>query len=103
MTIIEPHKSKYSYSLTVLFMLLALAVLACLNIYFYNESVGIKHLISSDSKNLQSLQVANAELKSRLYAKTNLSSLDTIAKSKNLVKETRPEYLETGSGVLAVN
>lgn len=103
MTIIEPHKATYSYSSRILYALFTLAALVCLNIYFYNENVSLKHSISADSKNLQGLQVANAELKSQLYAVTDLSNLNVIAKGKNLVKETKPQYLETGSGVLAVN
>ncbi|MCL5017446.1 MAG: hypothetical protein M1155_02185 [Patescibacteria group bacterium] len=87
MTIIEPHKAKYSYNPIVLYMLFALAALACLNIYFYNEGVDLRHSISANSKILQSLQVNNAELKSRLYAVTDLGNLDAIAKSENLVKD----------------
>jgi cell division protein FtsL len=103
MTIIEPHRAKYSYNSAVLYMLLALVALACLSIYFYNESVDIRHSISANAKDLQSLQVSNAELKSQLYATMDLSNLDAIAKSENLVKETKPGYIETTSGVLAVN
>lgn len=103
MTIIEPHKAKYSYNSTVLYMLFALIALACLNIYFYNEGVVLKHSISANSKNLQSLQVTNAELKSQLYATTDLSNMDAIAKNENLVKEIKPIYIEGMAGGLAVN
>lgn len=103
MTIIEPNKAKYSYNPAILTMLLLLVILGCSHIYFYNESVGLKHLISEESKNLQELRVVNAELKNQLYKITDLSSLDSVVESRNLIKDKKPEYLKDKSEVLAVN
>jgi len=103
MTIIEPHKTKSSYNSTVFMLVFALVAFVCLNIYFYNETVNLRHSISVASKNLQALQVSNAESRTRLYQLTDLSSLDAIAKSRGLVKERKPEYFENKSEALAVN
>ena len=103
MTIIEPHKAKSSYNSTVLTLVLMFAAFVCLNIYFYNETVNLKHSISIASKNLQALQVANAESRTELYKLTDLSALDDLAKSRGLVKERKPEYFENKLEALAVN
>lgn len=101
MTIIEPNKSKYSYNSSVLMMSLLLACLVFSNIYIYNKNVSLKQFISEGSKNLQGLQVVNAESKDRLYKMTDLSNFDGIIKSNNLVKDKKPEYFENKS--LAAN
>ena len=101
MTIIEPNKSKYSYNSTVLLMSLVLAFLAFSNIYIYNKNVTLKQSITEGTKNLQGLQVVNAEFKNRLYKMTDLSSLDGVISSNNLVKDKSPKYFENRQ--LAVN
>ena len=101
MTIIEPNKSKYSYNSTVLLMSLVLAFLAFSNIYIYNKNVTLKQSITEGTKNLQGLQVVNAEFKNRLYKMTDLSSLDGVISSNNLVKDKSPKYFENRP--LAVN
>lgn len=101
MTIIEPNKLKYSYNSSVLLMSLLLAFLAFSNIYIYNKNVTLKQFISEGSKNLQELQVVNAESKNKLYKMTDLSSLDGVIKSNNLVKDKSPKYFENKT--LAVN
>jgi len=103
MTIIEPNKARYSYNSSPLLLSFALIGLVLLNIYIYNENVGLKHSISDGSKNLQNLQVANAEFKNQLYKITDVSSLNILVKNNNLVKETKPKYFEKTSEVLAVN
>ncbi len=103
MTIIEPNKTKYSYNSSPLLLSFALVGLVLLNIYIYNENVGLKHSISDNSKNLQVLQLANADFKNQLYKITDLSSLNGIVKTNGLVKETKPKYFEKSSEALAVN
>lgn len=80
-----------------------LAFLAFSNIYIYNKNVILKQSISEGSKNIQELQVANAEAKNKLYKMTDLSNLNDIIKSNKLVKDTKPEYFENRSEVLAIN
>lgn len=101
MTIIEPNKAKYSYNSTVLMMSVLLAFLAFSNIYIYNKNVGLKQFISEGTKDLQELQVVNAEFKNKLYKMTDLSNLNDIIKINSLVKDVRPKYFENKS--LAVN
>ncbi|MEK7478640.1 MAG: hypothetical protein AAB626_01795 [Patescibacteria group bacterium] len=103
MTIIEPNKSKYSYNSSVLPMSLLIAFLAFSNIYIYNKNVTLKQFISEGSKNIQELQVVNAESKNKLYKMTDLSNLNDVIKSNNLVKDKNPKYFENQSAVLAVN
>jgi hypothetical protein len=103
MTIIEPNKANYSYGPAVFMTLFLLASLTGVYIYFYSESVNLKHSIFEDSKNLQALQVSNAELKNQLYQITDLTNLDSIIESGKLVKDNKPEYIESKSEVLASN
>jgi hypothetical protein len=103
MTIIQPNNSKYSYNSSILLISVLLAGLAFSNIYIYNKNVTLKQSISEGSKDLQELQVANAEFKNKLYKMTDLSSLEDVVKSNNLVKDVRPQYFENRSEVLAVN
>ncbi len=103
MTIIEPNKAKYSYSPTVFMGLFLSVFLTGAYIYFYSEGVSLRHSISEGSKNLQELQVANAELKNQLYQITDLSNLNSVIESKKLVKDKRPEYIESKSEALAAN
>jgi len=103
MTIIEPNKAKYSYNPSLLLLALSLIGLVLCNIYIYNENVGLKHSISAGSRNLQELQVANAELKNELYKITDISNLTALVKANNLIKEIRPKYFEKTVDVLAVN
>jgi len=103
MTIIEPNRSKYSYNLSVLLMSVLLAFLAFSNIYIYNKNVALKQFISEGSKNLQELQVANAESKNMLYKMTDLSNLNSVIENNGLVKDRNPKYFENRSEILAVN
>ncbi len=103
MTIIEPNKARYSYNLSLLLLALSLVGLVLCNIYIYNENVSLRHSISGGSKNLQELQVTNAELKNELYRITDISNLTNLVRINNLIKETRPKYFEKTVDVLAVN
>lgn len=103
MTIIEPNRSKYSYNSSVLLMSVLLAFLAFSNIYIYNKNVTLKQSISEGSKDLQELQVVNAESKNTLYKMTDLSNLNGIIKNNGLVKDRSPKYFENRSETLAVN
>jgi hypothetical protein len=103
MTIIEPNKSKYSYNPVVLTLLVFFVSLICLNIYFYNNNVILKQSISIESKNLQKLQVANAEIKDQLYKITDINNMDSVIEAKSLVKERNPKYFQGESEILAIN
>lgn len=103
MTIIEPNKAKYTYNPSILMMSFLLACLAFSNIYIYNQNVSLKQYISKGSKEIQELQVVNAEYKNKLYKMTDLSTLNELVKTNNLVKDRKPEYFENKSGILAAN
>ncbi|MBU4347959.1 hypothetical protein KJ671_00430 [Patescibacteria group bacterium] len=103
MTIIEPNKSKYSYNPIILTLSVFLVALVCLNICFYNNNVVLKQSISIESKNLQKLQVANAEIKDQLYKITDINNMNSVIEAKNLVKDRNPEYFKNESEILAIN
>jgi len=70
-----------------------------LNIYFYNHIVSLRHMLVSSQKNLQKLEVANADLKNDLYKILDADSLTSLASNFGLIKENKPEYLENSWAV----
>ncbi|TSC95617.1 MAG: hypothetical protein Athens071426_118 [Parcubacteria group bacterium Athens0714_26] len=101
MTIIQPNKNKYSISASLIFVILALILMAIFSIYLYNQNVDMRHSISIGMEQLQSLQEVNAEYKDKIYQILDFKNAETMAKELNLVQEKNPAYLESNSKVLA--
>lgn len=105
MTIIEPNKNKLRAqiraSTTPLLVLIVLG--AVLTIAFYNESVELRYRLSTQEKKLETLKVANAELRNQLYTIINANTVSRIANELGLILEKKPIYLESSTEVLAKN
>jgi cell division protein FtsL len=97
MTITEPifYKNKLGLLLKSLTVLILVALLAVF--YLYKEVVSLRHDIEKNSSVLQGQKVVNAELKDGLYKITDKSTLQLLAKERNLVEDKNPIFFKEGS------
>ncbi len=103
MTILEPRVNHRSWSLPIILLILGLCTLAITGIYFYNQNVVLRHAIKDNLKNIQTLQVANADYKNRLYRAFDSANVESLAASHNLIAEKAPRYIEQGAGLIVRN
>ena len=66
---------------------------AILGIFAYSKSVRLGYLINQEQKDIQQLEVENAEFKNHLYAVLDFQNVEKIAAELGLIKEKRPDYL----------
>lgn len=95
MTILEPNRSRFSINLLPFALALVLIGLAVFSIYLYNQNVGLRHLISQNSRELQSQVVKNSDLKNQYYQVLSAKAVESVAREKGLVREKNPQYLES--------
>ena len=100
MTILQPN-SRYQINSGIIVLVALAMVVVSLNIYFYSSIVNMRHRLTKDGKDLQAAQVANADYKNDLYKTLDLGNLKEFSGKSNLVKETKPSYLEVGISVAA--
>lgn len=101
MTIIQPNQKHYYLRSTTIFVILSIALAVFLNIYFYNSIVDLKHSLSLKTKDFQTGQVINAELKNTLYKILDLQNLKQMTAELSLVRDAHPAYLEPEVAVVA--
>lgn len=95
MTIIEPNRSRLSIKLLPFILAMLLISLAVFSIYIYNQNVGLRHLISQNSKELQAQVVKNGDLKNQFYQVLSAKTVESVARAQGLVREKNPQYLES--------
>lgn len=93
MTFIEPNKNKFNISILTFLTVILILTGALLSIFAYNQNVRLNHFLNSYQKEVEGLQVANANLKNQLYGILDLKNAEELARDLGLVKEKRPEYL----------
>ena len=69
-------------------------ILAVSGVYFYNQNVELRHAAADLSQKVETLQVANAEYKNKLYTLLEGVSVEAFVAKYQLVKEKNPQYLE---------
>lgn len=94
MTIIEPKENKSTISLLLISLIFILLLVAYGNIFLYNQTVNLRHALSSGDEKLIQLKTDNADFKSRLYQLTSSESLNQLGEERGLVNERIPRYLE---------
>lgn len=99
MTIIQPNRGKFHFSLTLAVLLFLTVASAILSIYFYTSIVDIRFSLDRQAKALQATQVVNADLKNDLYKMLAFDNWSRIASELALIKETKPGYLQAGVSV----
>lgn len=88
-------KANYKKLNSLIFLVsLMLFVIALSNIYLYNQTVNLKHLIKKKEQEVQGLQLANADAKNTLFKLIGSESLNEIQKEKDWRKFKNQEFLE---------
>jgi len=99
MTIIQPNSTKFRISL-VMVILLSLTIIAVIaNIVFYNDIINLRYLLNKQTKALQQIETADADLKNALYKILDSSNLSKLTEHLSLVKESKPAYLRVDKPV----
>ena len=93
MTIIQPNKSSYKTNFLMILVIGFIILEAILGIFAYSKSVRLGYLINQEQKDIQQLEVENAEFKNHLYAVLDFQNVEKIAAELGLIKEKRPDYL----------
>ena len=69
-------------------------MLAIFSIRFYNLNVSLKYQISLQEKSFQQFEVANADLRNKLYQILDSKNLSLLIQKQNLISDKNPDYLE---------
>ncbi len=93
MTIIKPtrHNNRFRYTIGVLIIFLGVG--AVLTVMFYSGVVELRHRLAGTEKEMNKLEMQNADLKNRFYHKTAASHAEETARAAGLVNERNPSYL----------
>ena len=70
-------------------------------IMLYNQSVNLKHSITDLKSDIQKVATETASLNDKVFSIFDPQKVDALAKGQGLVRETRPNYLQVNSWVLA--
>ncbi len=95
MTIFTPHQSKIRINAKLFLWVTALLTIVLTSVYIYNQNVAFRHSLSILESELQELQVANADVKNKLYNLLDSKNLHGLIEKLSLIKETQPRYLES--------
>lgn len=93
MTILTPKNKTSSFNLILISLILVLIIIAYWSISAYSQQVDLKHALNNAEQRLRDLELANAEIKDRLYKLTDPSYLIKFAEERGLVKVKSPIYL----------
>ena len=94
MTFIQPNKNKSILNSIITALVLGMALISLWLIILYNQTVNLDHAILNFDRELQKLQIANAELKEKTVALLAGDNLAAFAAERSLVQERSPQYLE---------
>lgn len=70
-------------------------------IALYNQTVNLKHGIADMRAETQKLEASAAGYKDKVFALFDPGKVETLARERGLVKETKPAYLEVNQWALA--
>lgn len=82
---VSKQKSKKVKKIIIVFSF-ALIIFTLSNIFIYNKIVNFQHLVAAQTKSLEDLKLADANLKNQLYEILDLKNLSGLAKSLGMVK-----------------
>ena len=101
MTIIQPNKHKNKLNLIIALLLLAIVALVSQGIYLYSQSVNFRHDITKMEKDVRNIEVANAEMKNKLFALFEPSNIKTVTGNSGLIEDKNPQYMKELDNPLA--
>lgn len=70
-------------------------------IMLYNQTVNLKHGITDIKADVQRVAAETASFKDGVFSIFDPQKVGALAKKQGLIKESRPNYLEVNSWVLA--
>ena len=82
---VSKQKNKNVRKIIIIFSF-ALVIFTLGNIFIYNKIVNFQHLTTTQTKSLEGMKLANADLKNQLYKILDLKNLNSVAKSLGMVK-----------------
>ena len=92
MTIIKPHKNRnLAYFIAILFTLIIGG--GVLYIFEYNGVADARFDVVALKRQVQDLEVKNADLKNSLFSYTDPQKLEAAATNFNLTLDKKPQYL----------
>lgn len=97
MTIIQPNIHRFRINATLVIVIVLVVGGALLNIFLYNETVHLKHLISVTGEDIKSLEAENADARNELYSILDPGHLKETALELGFVNDTAPRYLEVST------
>ncbi|MEK9186170.1 MAG: hypothetical protein AAB885_01145 [Patescibacteria group bacterium] len=95
MTIFTPNQSKIRFNSRVVVWFLILLGLALANIHVYSRNVSLNYSLKGLEVKLQEFQSLSAESRNQLYNILDSKNLISVASKLSLVKESRPNYMES--------
>ncbi|PIR89531.1 MAG: hypothetical protein COU07_01365 [Candidatus Harrisonbacteria bacterium CG10_big_fil_rev_8_21_14_0_10_40_38] len=106
MTIIEPNKkqSKTKFARFTAGAAFALVFTgSVLSISLYNNTVDLRHRVSSAESTLQMLREENDELKGQVFSLSSVERVRAFGEESGFIQQKSPKYLEVDSKKFAQN
>ena len=100
MTFVKKEK-RNSINLLLLLLTAFLIFGIILIVGAYNKTVNLKHGIADMKAEMRKIETDSAGLKEQLFGIFEAQKVESLAKERGLVKETRPSYLEETPWALA--
>lgn len=94
MTILQPHKKITVLAKLLIILIIPLVLEVVYLVMLSNETVNLRYEISKINLEIQKVQNGNVEVKDKIFALFNNQSLADFSKTRVLVQEKNPEYLE---------
>lgn len=101
MTIIEPNRHAFRFSLPLVSVVLLVLGGAAASVLLYTKTVDLRHEVAAAEDDLGELRAANTEYRSDLFAALDAERLSAVALELGFVRESSPRYIPVPPGGLA--
>lgn len=98
MTIVRFDRAANRWGVIIGICACLLLVIALADIFFYNQSVNMRHELTNRDTDIRRTKVENAELKDTLYARLDAKTLQSLAANGELTIDNAPTYIKRGGG-----
>ena len=94
MTILQPHKKITLLTKLLIVLAIPLALEIVSLVILSNQTVNLRHEISKINLEIQKVENDNVEIEDKTFALFDNQNLADFSKTRALVQEKNPEYLE---------
>lgn len=94
MTIIHPKKENRKTKLYITTLIFSAIIVAVSGVFIYNLSVNYKHEIAKQKSQLREVEVKNAELKTEVFALSDIHNMEITAKEAGFVLDKNPQFIK---------